>query len=419
MRKWKGSLQWLGLLFLMLLAWHLRGPYLYHFRPWDFAAFSGLAIFILLKIKRRLKDPFLPHWRKNEQRLLVLFILLTSLFSFSKEISFVYKKYVVLHTSPDKLQKWGSHFIVGYQNVSETENLISKGAIGGIFITQKNVKNKRYEEVKTQIRRFQEIRKQAGLPPLLITTDQEGGIVSRLSPPLTPQASLGSLVEQYPDSEKLRDAITRNASLQALELSNLGVNLNLSPVVDLKNKKEEMPFDAHTQVWKRAISEDPETVAHVALLYSQILEQHGVTPTLKHFPGLGKVKEDTHLVDARLETDLKTLEAQDWKPFRKVLEQTSAFLMVGHATLVAVDSENPVSVSQKVIQNVIRQQWGFKGTIITDDFTMGPIFSRPGGVGKATQDALNAGVDLILISYDEQLYYDAMYALIKNKGDSN
>jgi beta-N-acetylhexosaminidase len=138
-----------------------------------------------------------------------------------------------------------------------------------------------------------------------------------------------------------------------------------------------------------------------------------VIPTVKHFPGLGRVREDTHHFQAELDVSLQELQRQDWLPFREVITHSHAFMMLGHVSLPEVDPENPASYSHKVVQGIIRNQWNHEGVLITDDFTMGSIYRDKHGIGNAAVSALNAGVDLVLVSYDGEKYYETMYAVIR------
>jgi beta-N-acetylhexosaminidase len=122
---------------------------------------------------------------------------------------------------------------------------------------------------------------------------------------------------------------------------------------------------------------------------------------------------DTHLTSAKLETPIVQLQRDDWVPFRKVLQNTPAFTMLGHAILTELDRDRPVSFSESVVTGVIRNQWQHDGILITDDFCMYAVYHSNDGLKKATVAALNAGVDLILIAYDNDLYYPAMKALLQ------
>lgn len=192
----------------------------------------------------------------------------------------------------------------------------------------------------------------------------------------------------------------------------MGVNLNCSPVADL-NYQVVNPDDWFTRIYRRAIASDPAVVAQVARWYCIALEKAGVRCTLKHFPGLGRVYEDTHKGQANLTASVSELTNSDWIPFRALMRETNAFLMLGHVRLTSVDSENPVSVSQAVIGGLIRGDWNYDGVLITDDLNMEAIYCGRGGIDNASIKALNAGIDLILISYDPDQCYRVMYALLK------
>ena len=129
----------------------------------------------------------------------------------------------------------------------------------------------------------------------------------------------------------------------------------------------------------------------------------GVGATVKHFPGLGRVRDDTHHFNADLDTPLDELEASDWRPFRDVLAGSRAQLMVGHVTLTAADPDRPASHSKRVIDGIIRQKWNYQGVVITDDLVMGAIYQK--NVCTAVVEALNAGVDLLLVAYDGAQFY--------------
>jgi beta-N-acetylhexosaminidase len=144
-------------------------------------------------------------------------------------------------------------------------------------------------------------------------------------------------------------------------------------------------------------------VTEIASAYVRGLEATGVGATVKHFPGLGRVRGDTHLVSADLDTPVDELEASDWRPFREVLASSKAELMIGHVGLTAVDPGRPASHSKAVIDGIVRKQWNYQGVIITDDLVMGAVYGR--NICTAVVEALNAGVDLLLVAFDSTQFY--------------
>ncbi|MGD2181240.1 glycoside hydrolase family 3 N-terminal domain-containing protein [Lusitaniella coriacea] len=330
---------------------------------------------------------------------------------FTTEAKFYANKRAILNGNPTQLESIGQHFIIGYKNLDEVKKLVKTQAIGGIFLTTHNIKGKTAAEIKQEIQTLQTLRQEQRLSPLWIATDQEGGVVSRLSPPLTQLPQLSKIIAEKSDRAARKKATINYAKTQGQGLSDLGINLNFAPVVDL-NKNIVNPDDKYSKIYQRAISTDKKVVAQVAKWYCQTLEEYGVQCTLKHFPGLGRVENDTHLSSAELNVPVAELEGDDWVPFRKVMQQTNAFTMLGHAILTDVDRDRAVSFSKAAISDIIRQQWQHDGVLITDDFCMYAVYGSKKGLEGATVAALNAGVDLILIAYDSDLYYPAMQAAL-------
>jgi beta-N-acetylhexosaminidase len=206
------------------------------------------------------------------------------------------------------------------------------------------------------------------------------------------------------------------AAEQGRGLERLGINLNFAPVVDLDFGVRN-PNDAYTRISRRAIAADPAVVADVAGWYCDELAAHGVRCTLKHFPGLGRVFADTHRGEGVLSTSLVDLENTDWVPFRRLLGRAGSLVMVGHVRLPALDPNHPVSLSRPAITDLMRGAWGYDGLIITDDLCMGATYYRGEGIGRAGLRALNAGVDLLLVSWDGEQAYPVLAALLTARND--
>jgi beta-N-acetylhexosaminidase len=326
------------------------------------------------------------------------------------ELEFQYKRRAVLAADPVLLEKLGRHLLVGYRSPATLQALVERRALAGIFLSARNVAGKTPEAIRQTIEDLQDARRQQGAAPLWIATDQEGGAVSRLSPPLTRMPPIAEIVALHRDRAERLLAVRHYAARQGRELAALGVNLNFAPVVDL-NHGVQNPDDRLTRIATRAISADPAVVTEVAGAYCATLRLTGVHCTLKHFPGLGRVYEDTHKVTAELAARPSELEASDWLPFRQLMQEET-FTMLGHARLTALDRDRPASFSHAVVKGLLREQWKHDGILVTDDFSMGAVTLSQEGVGRGAIAALNAGVDLILISYDPDQYFPVMHALL-------
>jgi beta-N-acetylhexosaminidase len=386
------SLIWLGaFVALILLAWKVRTPYARRFGGYE----AGLVVLgaAALAITSRKPRGF---WRMASLGAIAVYAL-------REEVVFRGARERVHAAPPAQLARLGKHIVVGFQDLEEVEDLARRGAIGGVFVTHRNIRGKNVEEARAMIDRLREA---AAHEPFFVAADQEGGEVSRLSPPLPYRAALGNFA-----SAPLED-VRAHAEAQAIELASIGVDVNLSPVLDLKRDRGLDPLDFHSKISDRAISGDPTITAGVGAAYVRGLESQGVIGTLKHFPGLGRADGDTHHFDLTIDTPREELEETDFLPFRRVLAETNAFLMLGHVVLPAIDDRWIVTQSKAVIGGLIRDSWAHQGVLITDDVCMGPFYSAPGGVGRSSVRALNAGVDLLLVGYDERQYYRVMAALL-------
>lgn len=385
-----------------------RSPLLASLRPAALPALIALPLLLIAMDGWTLWTA--PH--KRIRRALSIGVIVAAgaclLATVSLEGSFRWVRARVLAADTAQLEKLGRHLIVGYRDPAEIDRLIDLRAVGGVFVGARN--GLTADALRRQIERWQDKRRRQGLPLLWIATDQEGGAVSRLSPPLPRQPPLAAVVAQSPDEGGRQTAAHDYGLSQGRALASLGVNLNFAPVVDL-NKNLVNPNDRYTRIRDRAISGDPLVVADVARHYCLGLREAGVRCTLKHFPGLGGVFEDTHFESGHLRAPLDELERGDWIPFR-ALGGGGAFTMLSHARLTALDAERPVSFSDPVVSGLLRGNWGQDGVLVTDDFSMGAVYASKEGIAAASVAALNAGVDLILIAYDPAQYFTMMNALV-------
>lgn len=230
--------------------------------------------------------------------------------------------------------------------------------------------------------------------PLLITIDQEGGMVSRLAerfgfPPTQSQEFYGA---------KNDVALTRAAAeAEGKILRDVGINLNLAPVVDV-NLNPHSPAIGKNQ---RSFSADPRIVTAHARATIEGYHSQNVLTTLKHFPGHGSAASDSHLGFVDVTTTWQTLELE---PYRELIRAGLAdAIMTAHIFNANLDAQYPVTLSQKIITGILRQQLGYDGVVMSDDMQMGAI-SRYYGFEQALELAINAGVDMFALA--NNLAYD-------------
>jgi len=221
--------------------------------------------------------------------------------------------------------------------------------------------------------------------PVLI--DQEGGRVQRLGPPnwgrYPPGRAYGGLAGNDP---LLRREITRlGARLMAHDLNALGINVDCAPVLDVPD------LAGHEIIGDRAYGETPEEVALLARAAAEGLIAGGVLPVIKHIPGHGRAKADSHLELPVVEASLEDLDARDFAPFRVLSDMPMA--MTAHVIYAAVDRKRPATTSKKVVRRVIRGAIGFDGLLMSDDLSMKAL---SGDFAERAKASRAAGCDVVL-----------------------
>jgi beta-N-acetylhexosaminidase len=243
-------------------------------------------------------------------------------------------------------------------------------------------------ETPDQVRKLVDaLRDTVGREDAPVLIDQEGGRVARLKPPhwkrYPPSQAYGELAG---DNPLLKREITRlGARLLAHDLSALGVNVDCVPVLDVPDP------GGHEIIGDRAYGQTPEEVAVLGRAAAEGLIAGGVLPVIKHMPGHGRAKADSHLELPVVEASWEELDARDFAPFRVLSDMPMA--MTAHVIYTAVDRKRPATTSKKAIRNVIRGAIGFDGLVMSDDLSMKAL---AGSFTERAKAALAAGCDVVL-----------------------
>lgn len=218
--------------------------------------------------------------------------------------------------------------------------------------------------------------------PVLV--DQEGGRVQRLRPPHWPAYPAARSYGELPSAE--RGSIARlGARLIAYDLVQLGIDVDCLPVLDVPAP------DGHGVIGDRAYAETPGEVADLGRAAAEGLMAGGVLPVVKHMPGHGRARADSHHALPVVDAEVHELEARDFAPFRALADMPMA--MSAHVVYAAFDRERPASVSPTVVREVIRGRIGFDGLLMTDDLSMRAL---SGGFRERAEAARDAGCDIVL-----------------------
>lgn len=247
---------------------------------------------------------------------------------------------------------------------------------------------KRNCETKAQVLRLTDsLREISGRADVPILIDQEGGRVARLRPPvwrLPPPA--WTFADIYArDVETGEEAAALNSRLIAAELREIGVNVSCSPCVDLLHD------EGHGIIGDRALGREPHQIVSLARAVAEGLMDGGVLPVIKHIPGHGRARADSHLELPVLDTAHEELSRSDFVPFRNLNDMPMA--MTAHVVYTAIDDERCATWSSRLIHNVIRGEIGFDGLLMSDDVGMNAL---SGGFDERTYRSLVAGCDVAL-----------------------
>ena len=234
--------------------------------------------------------------------------------------------------------------------------------------------------------------------PLFLCVDQEGGRVDRMPP------EVDDLPSAYDYIAAGGDPLERGKVLAA-QCAAFGFNLDFSTCLDIWSNPD------NTVIGDRAYGSDPHTVTSAGLAVNQGLEQGGVIPVVKHFPGHGDTSTDSHVDLPVVDKTAEELQEFELIPFQAAIDQGTPCVMVAHILMTQIDPDLPASLSPKVVDGLLRQEMGFDGVVCTDDLTMGAI-SNTYGMGEAAVMAVEAGCDLLLVCHEADNLTAARDALL-------
>jgi len=274
--------------------------------------------------------------------------------------------------------------IPGTELDDNTTNLIKNYHLGGIILFSRNIRDplqlarlcKDLQMVSMEYRGF----------PLFLAIDQEGGRVARLKEPFS-QFPGNAAIGENPDPEQ---SALHFASTTAREMSLVGLNMNMAPVLDVAQPN----MDSH--LVGRSFSHEPLLVTRLGEVVIDTMQQGGIMAVAKHFPGLGKSDLDPHLHLPYINATCEEMESIHLPPFAGAIEANVSGIMSSHAVYPALEPSIPATLSRKIMTDLLREKMCFDGLTISDDLEMGAI-AKGRGLPEGAADAFEAGIDLLLI----------------------
>ncbi|SFJ38973.1 beta-N-acetylhexosaminidase [Halobacillus dabanensis] len=290
----------------------------------------------------------------------------------------------------------------------EIENLVEQYHLGGVILFRENVVTT--EQTAKLVSEYQQASEKYGL---LMTIDQEGGIVTRLQ---SGTDMPGNMALGATRSEEITQNVGRAIGE---ELTSLGINMNLAPVMDVNNNPD------NPVIGVRSFGEDPELVGQLGVAYTKGLQETGVAATAKHFPGHGDTAVDSHLGLPEVPHDLERLKKVELYPFQQAMDADIDAIMTAHVTFPKIDDTKvisqkdgteialPATLSEKVLTGLMRDEMGYEGLVITDALNMKAIADHFGPVDAVIR-AVNAGTDIILMPVGLEEVAEGLYDAVDN-----
>jgi beta-N-acetylhexosaminidase len=298
----------------------------------------------------------------------------------------------------------GQLFMVGFDSLEVNEHItrmILQYHVGGIILFRRNVETPK--QVAKLCHDLQEINAKVNDSPLLISIDQEGGMVMRVEQGVTPIPSAMAFAEagSVDDCEEL-------SRISADEMRQIGINMILAPILDVNNN----PLNPVIGV--RAFGEDPDTVIQYGMAAMRGIQSAGMIATAKHFPGHGDTSTDSHYTMPLVPHDRQRLDSMELPPFKAAIKQGIDAIMTAHVVFPAIESQPdlPATLSGAVLTDLLRDELGFNGVIITDCLEMAAI-AEGVGVAVGAVSTLQAGADIVLVSHLEERQAAALDAVLQ------
>ncbi len=296
------------------------------------------------------------------------------------------------------VKKAGGVFVSGFEGTAVPRELLedlSNDAIAGVILFKRNIGSPGDLAALTE-----SVYKACKGSAPIVSVDQEGGRVQRLTEPWRSWPSAGSMGDS-------RDTVLINevGFAMGVEMAAAGFNLDFAPVLDTHTNPE------NPIIGDRAFASDPEDVARFALAYADGLQRAGIAPCGKHFPGHGDTVTDSHKTLPRVEHNDERLRRVELHPFAAAVSHLPA-IMTAHVVFPAWDKDHPATLSGAIIRGILRDELGFSGLVVSDDLEMKAVSERY-SPGESAVRCIRAGVDLMLVCRSREVFVEARKRLIQ------
>lgn len=298
--------------------------------------------------------------------------------------------------SMSQTEKLGQMVMIGIQGTKVDDDslyMLNQYHMGGVILFDRNMENPEQVKQLTSDLQAQSNEK----VPLFIGIDEEGGDVVRMAEKLTPPPSQKE-IGATGDIEQAKTWAIKTAK----SLKDMGINVNFAPVADVGSND------------KRSYSTDTNTVIDFVRAATKSYQQENIIYSLKHFPGIGKGRVDSHVDSSSIDVAKEVLMTEDIIPFKTIIDENDPndyFILVSHLKYPALDEEYPASLSSKIMTDLLRNELGYKGIIITDDMEMGAVANH-NDFRSIGVKAVKAGVDIVLVCHEYEHQQEVYLGLL-------
>jgi beta-N-acetylhexosaminidase len=274
----------------------------------------------------------------------------------------------------------------------EMEKTLKKTPPGGVILFSRNI------EKRNQVLKLNAALQDACKYPLFVSVDEEGGDVARIANNSNMQTTSFPSMQQVGESGDTVYAQEIGETI-GKDISQLGFNVDFAPVADINTS------ELNQEIGNRSFGSDTKLVSNMVQSFVKGLQSTNVSATLKHFPGQGSSTGNTHNEAVNLDKNIDNLRKTDFKPFQAGIKAGADFIMVSHVSISRVTENTlPASMSDIVMQSILRTEFSFDGIIITDAMDMTAITSEY-TASEAAVASISAGADIVLMpqNYEEAL----------------
>lgn len=278
---------------------------------------------------------------------------------------------------------------------------LDKYHIGGVILFSRNIAGrKQTEKLVTRLQENSSI-------PLFISVDEEGGDVARIANNEKMGTTVFPTMEETGNTKNTSYVYDMGATIGS-EIKELGFNVDFAPVADVKTS------ELNLEIGTRSFGGEPGKVADLVSAFVKGMQSQNVSATLKHFPGQGSSNGDTHIESVNIDSSISSLRKNDFVPFESGIAAGADFVMVSHISVSKVtETSQPASMSDLIMETILRDELGFQGIIITDAMDMASITGNYTSA-EAAYGAISSGADIVLMPLDLEMAYNEVITRINN-----